>query len=805
MTMARNPIRNSADWMGTRLTRKEDLRLITGQGRYIGDISLPRMLHATFVRSEYAHAYIQGIDKSAAETLPGVVAVVTGDDIKDEIKSMPQPVVVPNLPANYPTFWPLAVGKVKFHGEPVALILARDKYIAADAAECVYVDYEALPVLLDAEAALAEGAPIIHEEHGTNEVFAMTFTGGETEQDQAANAKEVEAIFAQADVVVKERFKVHRTGITPMEPRGVLCDWTDADGLTAYITTQRPHIERLALSDILDIPAEQVRVIAPRDQGGAFGVKAPFYRENLVLAHMSRKLKRPVRWIEARYESLMNVGQERDQVNYLEIAATKDGELLAVRNRGFADNGSGQTGVYWGFVMPFLGQVELPNAYTWRKADIKLRCATTNKACLTPSRAFGNFPTRFALERAIDMVAHRIEMEPSELRRKNMVAALPYTSVTGQYYDSGDFLQVWDNLVAQIDLAGFRHEQQDALQAGRYIGIGFSCGVELSGVASELMVPMENQPGYGAATVRLDPRGKVLVFGGDAPQDQGHETTVAQVVAAAFGITPNDAVITTGDTGTTPFGSGTIGARHGSYFVSAVAKACDEIKRKMIGILAHDLELEAGVEDFEFNNGDITYVKDPSKKKSFRETAERIIMWPIDLPEGEVGGLESTAFFEAAKPMICFNGDCCIVEVDITNGNFEIKHWVTSEDVGNVINPLIVDGQMHSAVVQGLSNAMFEEFVYDERGQQLSMDFGHYRLATAADVPDIKVTYAPTPCPHTPLGTRGIGEGRPSSVPGALTNAVCDALAPLGIEIIELPLKPDRIWKRIQQAQSNGK
>ena len=341
---------------------------------------------------------------------------------------------------------------------------------------------------------------------------------------------------------------------------------------------------------------------------------------------MSRKLKRPVRWIEARYESLMNVGQERDQVNYLEIAATKDGELLAVRNRGFADNGSGQTGVYWGFVMPFLGQVELPNAYTWRKADIKLRCATTNKACLTPSRAFGNFPTRFALERAIDMVAHRIEMEPSELRRKNMVAALPYTSVTGQYYDSGDFLQVWDNLVAQIDLAGFRHEQQDALQAGRYIGIGFSCGVELSGVASELMVPMENQPGYGAATVRLDPRGKVLVFGGNAPLGQGHETTVAQVVAAAFGITPNDAVITTGDTGTTPFGSGTIGARHGSYFVSAVAKACDEIKRKMIGILAHDLELEAGVEDFEFNNGDITYVKDPSKKKSFRETAERIIM-----------------------------------------------------------------------------------------------------------------------------------------------------------------------------------
>jgi carbon-monoxide dehydrogenase large subunit len=711
---------------------------------------------------------------------------------------------LPNLPARYPTFWPLAVDKVKYHGEPVALVVARDKYLAVDAAEAVVVDYDELPLILDPERALEPSSPLVHEADGSNEIFAMTFTGGDTQTAQAANAAEVERLFASADVVVRQRFRVHRTGITPMEPRGVLCEWSEADGLTAWITTQRPHIDRLALVDILDIPAEKVRVIAPRDQGGGFGVKAPFYRENVLIAYAAQQLKRPVRWVESRYESLMNVGQERDQINDLEVAAKRDGTLIALRNRGVADNGVGTIGVYWGFVMPFLGAVELPNAYTWHRADISLRVATTNKASLTPSRAFGHFPTRFALERAIDMVARRLGMEPSALRRQNLVSTLPYTSVTNEYYDSGDFRRVWDNLMAQIDLAAFRREQAQARTQGRYLGIGFACGVELSGVASELLVPMENQPGYGAATVRLDPRGKVLVFGGDAPGGQGHETTTAQVVAAQFGIAPSDVVVTTGDTGTTPFGAGSIGARAGSYFVSAVAKACGELKHKITRILAHDLQIEARSEHFEFTAGEIVYVGDRSKKKSFREAVERIIMFPINLPEGEVGGLEWTAFFEAAKPMICFNADCCMVEVNVDTGDFEIKRWVTSEDVGTIINPMIVDGQMHGAIVQGLSNAMFEEFVYDERGQQLSADFERYKLATAADVPDIEITYATTPCPHTPLGTRGIGEGRPSSVPGALTNAVCDALAPFNIEISDLPLRPQRIWQLIQASRERS-
>jgi aerobic carbon-monoxide dehydrogenase large subunit len=800
--MENQQLDKNTEWMGARLERKEDLRLLTGQGKYLADIVLPGMLHAVFVRSDYAHARILGIDTSAARALPGVVEILTGEEFKTHVKSMRQPVLLPNLAANYPEYYALAVDKVKYHGDPVALVIARDKYIAEDAAELVIVDYEELPVILDAEAALAPGAPQVHDDQPGNLMFEMTFTGGATPEEQARNEAEVEQIFRTAEVVVSNRFRVHRTGITPMEPRGVLCDWTMSDGLTAWITTQRPHIDRLALIDILEIPGEKVRVIAPRDQGGGFGVKAPFFRENVVIAYAARKLGRPVRWIESRYESLMSVGQERDQVNDLDVAATQDGKLLAMRNRGLANNGTGETGVYWGFVMPFLGQVEMPNVYTWEKGDVKLRVASTNKACLTPSRAFGHFPTRFAVERSVDMVARRCGLEASAVRRKNMIPRLPYTSITGEYYDSGDFLKVWDNLLSNIDLPAFRREQAELRLQGRYIGIGFACGAELSGVASELLVPMENQPGYGAATVRVDPRGKVLIFGGDAPGGQGHETTVAQVVASTFGIQPTDSIVTTGDTGITPFGAGTIGARAGSYFVSAVHKACAELKEKITHVLAHDLGVRATVEEFAFINGEVIYRRDPTQRKSFREIVERIIMWPVNLPEGEVGGLEATAFFEAAKPMICFNGDFCIVEVQAATGEFKIKRWVTSEDVGNVINQNIVDGQMHGAIVQGLSNTVFEEFIYNEQGQQLTADFENYKMATAADVPDIELTYASTPCPHTPLGTRGIGEGRPSSVPGALCNALCDALTPFGVEITELPIRPATLWAKINAGRT---
>ena len=678
----------SEGWVGSRFSRKEDHRLTTGRGRFLADIVKPGALHLMFKRSDHAHARIRSIDTRKAAAMPGVIAVVTGDDIKDKILPMPQPVVQPALPATYPTHWPLAVGKVKWHGEPVAAVVARDPYIAEDAVEAIEVAYDPLPYVGDPESALREGATIVHEGWEDNVIFQMDFTGGADADSQATHEAEVQKAFDGADVVVSERFTCHRCGVTPMETRGALFEWDESDGMTGWLTTQRPHIDRLALSDILDIPAEKMRIIAPRDQGGGFGVKAPFYREPILIAYLAKTLGRPIRWIETRQEHLMAVSQERDQIHDLEVAAAKDGTLLAIRNRGLADCGDGCEGVYWGFLMPFLGSVELPNAYHWPIGDIKVTVAVTNKSALSPARAFGELPTRFAMERAIDMVAKRCGMEPADVRRKNLVATLPYTSITNEYFDSGDFLKVWDNLMDHADLPGFRARQAAARADGRYLGIGFGLGVELSGVASELFVPMENQPGYGAATVRLDPRGKVLVFEGDAPGGQGHETTVAQAVAHSFGIHPNDIVVTTGDTGTTPFGSGTVGARAGSYFVSAAVQACDVLKEKIARIMAHDLALaDASPADFSFKDGFVTYQKDTNIKKTFREAVERIIMAPINLPEGESGGLEHTAFFEAEKPMIAFNADVCTVEVDIETGQFEILSWTTSEDVGQIINP----------------------------------------------------------------------------------------------------------------------
>ncbi len=790
-------------WVGAKFNRKEDHRLTTGKGRYLADLSMPGMLHLTFVRSERAHATINSIDTSEAMALPGVVAIVTGEDIKEKILPMPQPVVQPGLPAKFPKHWPLAVGKVKFHGEPIAAVVTRDKYVGADAAELIVVDYTDLPYVGDMESALESDSPIVHEGWDDNLIFEMGFTGGDTEESQAQNAAEVEEIMQTADIVVKKRFRVQRCGVTPMETRGVLASWDESDGLIAHITTQRPHIDRLALSDILEIPSEKMRIVAPRDQGGGFGVKAPFYREPILVCYLAKALGRPIKWVESRQEHLMVVSQERDQINDLEVAATKDGKLIAIRNRGIADCGDGCQGVYWGFVMPFLGAVELPNGYTWEKGDVKVKVAITNKSCLSPARAFGEFPTRFAMERAVDMVANRCGMEPAELRRKNLIPELPYTSVCGEYMDSGDFVKVFDNLLVEADLPTFRKQQEEARKEGRYIGIGFGLGVELSGVSSELMVPMENQPGYGAATIRLDARGKVQIFEGDAPQGQGHETTAAQAVAHAFGIHPNDVVVTTGDTGTTPFGSGTIGARFGSYFVSAAVEAAEFLKKKIARFMAHDMALTGATEeDFEFVEGEIIYLKDTNIRQSFRDACERNIMAPINLPEGETAGLEHTAFFEADKPMIAFNADFCTVEVDTSNGQFKILTWTSSDDVGQIINPQIVEGQMQGAIVQGISNTMYEEFIYDENGQQLTADFENYKLATAADVPDMKITYAPTPCPHTPLGSRGIGEGRPSDVPGVISNAVCDALSPFGIEITELPLRPNKIWHMIQEAKA---
>lgn len=789
-------------WIGARHPRKEDRRLTTGRGQYIGDLHLPNTLHVVFARSTRAHARLLGVDTETASKMPGVVAIVTGEMIRHEINPLPQPAVTPKLAAHNPRFWPLAVDKVKFHGEPVAAVVATDKYLAEDAAEAIDVEYDDLPYIGDPAQALVNDAVRVHDELKSNESFRLAYSAGRSQDAQQQHLDAVDRTLRTAPHRLAERYYVHRCGTMPLEPRGAVATWDDGDGLTAWITTQRPHGDRLGLAEVLGLPTEKVRVIAPRDQGGGFGVKAAFYREPLAICYLARKLRRPIRWIESREEHLMTVSQERDQVHDLELAFDDEGRILALRDRILGDAGDGCEGFYWGWAMPFLGGVRMPNGYDIAVCDISVRVAFTNKAVLSPSRGIGIVPSRFALDRAVDMLAHRLGKEPADVRRLNLIASLPHTTATGLFYDSGDYVRTWDRLIELVDLPRFRAEQAAALAEGRYIGVGFGAGVEPSGVSSERYVQFTGQPGYGAATVRLDPAGKVIVLNGDAPQGQGHETTCAQVVAQEFGIKPDDVVTMLGDTGTTPYGAGTVASRAASYTLSSVAEGCRQLKKKIGRILSHDLDLGAGEDDFDFIDGDVIYRRNNNVRRSFRSMCQRIVLSPLDLPPGESGGLEHTAYFESAVSMSTFGAHAAFVEVDTRTGAVKVTRYVTSDDVGTVINPQIVEGQVHGGVVQGISNALFEEFVYDAAGQQLTSNMENYKLATAADVPAIESYHdAGTPCPHTPLGARGVGEGCIAPVAAAVANAVCDALRPFDIEITNLPIRPRDLWRSIEAAK----
>ena len=791
----------SENWIGAEFPRKEDHRLTKGRGEYFGDLPIPGALELKFVRSDRAHAKILSIDTSKAEAIPGVIAVVTGEDIK-EFKNLSQQVLRALMPAHFPDWYMLEIDKVKHHGAPVAAVIARDRYIAADAAEAVEVEYEDLPWVGDAEEAMKPGSPIVHEGWDDNLIFHGNYTGGATPEEQQKNEAEVDEIIKNSPHSFSQRFQVHRCGATPMEPRGFAAKWDPSDGLTCWSTSQRPHIERVAMADILDLPSSKVRIVHPRDAGGGFGVKAPFFREPVLVCYMAMKLGRTIRWQETRDEHLLCVGQERGQVHYVDVGFDNDGRITAMRTRGFADNGDGANGVYHGFVMPMTGAFMFPNTYDLPRADIQTNVVITNKPALTPARSFGAYPTRFAIERTMDKIAKSIDKDPADVRRKNFVPETPFTTITGHYLDSGDIHAVFNDLLEAVDYEGFRKEQAKAREEGRYIGIGFGTGAEFSGIASVDFVPMENQPGYGAATVRVDPRGQVIVYFGDTSQGQGHETTTAQVAAGEFGIHPDDVTLTRGDTELTPFGSGTVAARSGPYTMSAVANACRVLKDKMATILAHDFELDAGPGDFEFADSYVTCKNDTNIRKTFAEVAERIIMAPINLPEGVEAGLEHTSFFDTDFGLMAFCSHAAIVEVDAETGDVKILKYIACEDLGTVINPLIVEGQIQGGAVMGISNALFEEFVYDENGQQLTADLENYKLATAADVPHVEIAHSDNgPCPFTPLGTRGVGEGTPGSVPGALGNAVTDALAPFGIEINELPIRPSKIWRMIQDAK----
>ena len=782
----------SNPWVGQSLKRKEDRRLLIGDGQYLPDLVLPRMVIMGLVRSIHAHAKITRIDTAQAAALPGVLAVVTGDEFAgwDPILS---DLSTPNLPGETkrPVYWPLSRGEVKYVGDPLVAVVARDKYTLEDALELVDIDYDPLPVVLDPEYALRPDAPRLYPEWGDNILYHQHITAGDAG-----------AAFTQADLVVSERFRCHRTGGQPMETRGCLAVYNPAEGLTLWLTTQRPHIQRHLLAEYLKIPHDKLRVIMPKDMGGAFGTKAPLYREEIIACHLAMKLRRPVKWVETRQESLMNVGQGRDQIHQIELALKKDGTILGVRDKILADCGDARTAIYVGFAMPFLGAMYLINGYDVPVVDIDLTCVVTNKACITPNRAFGSFAGRFAMDRAVELAARALEMDPVEIRLKNAIKTFPHVTPVGVNVDSGDFPGAFAKACGALDYERFRAEQAEAWKQGRYLGVGFSMGVEISGVPSEVLVPMERQPGFGVATVQFDAHGKVQVAEGDSPHGQGHETTIAQAVAGELGLSPEDVYVTYGDTHSGPFAAGTIGSRGASYTLSAAVLAARALRPKMCRIAAHLLQVSADEGDFEFRDGSVIWTKDPAKRVSIKQIAEVALLSPTGLPLGMEAGLEHTSHFEAQTAgMHSCNVHAALVEVFPDTGAFKILRYVAVDDAGVPINPMVVRGQVHGGVAMGIGNTCTEEFLYDENGQQLTTTLMDYHIPSALDLPHIEMIEHNVPSPYTPLGSKGKGEGTPGMVPAALANAVEDALRPFDVRITSLPLTAERIWRLIQQAK----
>ena len=784
-------------WVGRPLKRKEDARLIRGKGQYIGDMALPGMLHVHFIRSRHAHAKLLEIDLSAALQVPGMVAGFTGADLLDNgmrellIPSL-LPVLIPGAELRMPRSLPLAVGKTVFHGEPIAVLLAEDRYALEDAAELVKVHYESLPIVIDPERALEPDSPRVFEEWPDNVLYRETMGNG------------ISDAFDKADIVIEERFEVPRTGCSPLEPRGILTEWDDTAGLKHVSTTQRPHLLRTAMSEVLDIPDNMVRVIAPKDQGGAFGTKAPLGREDFVLALVAKIMKRPLRWIETREEHFRaGYGQERGQIHYLQIAATKEGKILGLRDRCIGDVGDGNQPMFMGLVFPKSGCFWMPSVYDIPQVEIELVCVATNKPCLTPSRSFGSLPARFAMDRSIDILAKRLGLDPIAVRRKNLVDKFPHVTGTYNFLDSGDYLGGFDKLVATIDVDGFRKEQLRLREAGRYVGVGFGGEAEMSGVSSCAYVQLMNKPGYGAATVRISAGGTILVLDGDPPAGQSHETVMGQVMADEFGLTPDEVQLEYGDTLSSPYSMGAVGNRMAAYTSSAAVKAARVLKEKMAKVAAHDLGIDASPKEFTFAGGEIVWDKNPAVRISFKAVAKHLIVTPLNFPEGVEAGLEHTAYYEPPADVPAMYGSnfhAAIVEVNPESGEFTIQRYVVVDDAGKAINPLVVEGQSQGGVVMGIGNAIFEQFLYSDTGELQNVSLEGYLMPSAADVPHVEHHDHSIPTPYTPLGTRGKGEGAPGPVPATIANAIEDALAPFDIKITELPLRPERIRAAIAKA-----
>ena len=776
----------SSSVFGARLPRKEDARLVTGHGRYAGDLELPRMLHVAFVRSLHAHAHLRAVETTAARAAPGVVAVATGADPD----FAPRRVRARSaLPTYVETEQPILAGmKARFAGEAVAAVVARDRYAAEDAAALVQVDYEPLPAVVDAVHARGHPA-VLHDAAPDNVLLSRRFEGGD-----------VEAALSGSAVVVERAFRTNRQTAAPLEGRGGVADWSPAEGkLTLWSSTQVPHLARHGLAGLLGLAENRIRVVAP-DVGGGFGMKAILYPEDVALCLLAMRLGRPVKWVESRREGLLAAAHARDHHYTVRAGFDRAGVLLAMDARVACNAGAYSVYPWTAGLEALMAGGLLTGPYKLRHYRCEVAAIATNTAPAGPYRGVARPATTFVMERVLDLGARALRLDPVEVRRINLVgpADLPYTAATRLVHDSPTYPVCFEKAVEAIGYRAFRAEQARLRREGRHVGIGFANYNELTGLgqAASAGPRMPFRTGHEGATVRVDPGGAVTVLAGVTSQGQGTETTVAQVVASELGV-PFDAVsVVFGDTDATPFGLGAFASRQAVIGGGAAMRAAVAVRDKTVRIAAH--LLEAAPEDLETRDGRVEVRGAPGRAITFAEVARVAHLETHRLPADMEPGLEATRFYDPIRGTFAAGSQAAVVEVDARTGALRIHRYVCVEDTGRVINPLIVEGQVQGAIAQGIGGALHEHLLYDDDGQLLTGTLMEYALPVAATIPPLELHHVEEPADNL-LRVRGVGEGGTLGPAAVIAGAVADALAPLGIEPNDLPIAPARLWALIRR------
>ncbi|HMF25347.1 MAG TPA: xanthine dehydrogenase family protein molybdopterin-binding subunit [Pseudolabrys sp.] len=779
--------------VGASVKRTEDPRLLTGLGSYTDDRQAMRILHVALRRSDQSHARIRTIDCKAARAAPGIIAVFTAEDLAVAVK----PLVATSRMANYyaTPILPLARGKVRYVGEPVVGVIAESRYLAEDALELIEIDYEPLPVVIDAEVAVQNGAPLLHEEARTNALVSREFKRGD-----------VDTALDTAPVRVSGRFRMHRKTPVAIEPRACLAEYdAGRDALTLHSATQVPGIVRDALSSALDMAGHQIRVVAP-DVGGGFGGKGSLYPEEIFVCAAARRLARSVKWTSDRMEDLTCNSQGFDEIIDAELGLDNEGHIVALRADVIGDVGAYSIYPWTAALEPVQVVSFLPGPYRIEHYRGRVRAVATSKAPTGPYRGVGRPTSTFVMERLIDMAAAKLGLDTKEIRLRNLVGAgeLPYKVASGIVWDKSGFQECLNAACNAIDYDALRATQKEERAKGRWFGIGIASYAELTGIGSRISVApgMPINTGTETANIRIDSTGAITAAFGVASHGQGLETTLAQVVAEHLGARFEDVRIVQGDSAAVPGGTGTYASRSLVLAGGAATLAARAVREKVLNAASH--LLEASLADLVAGEGKVSVVG-TDRSVTFREVAHAVYSEMGRLPPDARGELAATKTYDPVFGTTTSATHIATVEIDRDTYEIKVDRYTVAEDCGRLVNPLIVDGQVHGGVAQGIGAALYEEVIYDDQGQINTASLVDYLVPSACEIPPMRVVHLESESPTTLGGFRGMGEGGMIGSPAAIANAVSDALSPLGIEINELPVTPERLFRLIESARAREK